>query len=311
MIDWNVVSRSEGIRAGMSSTAWRLAKRAFALFAVFALAYFAWQSRGTLMKVVASAKPGWLVVSVLMWMMLHLISPWFTQFVLRARSLRLDYSIALKIHAGRLPAKYLPGGIWHTVARAGDYHAHGLSGRRVAWYLLIENYAIAAVTLALGGLITGTVVGIGPGWKMVAAACSAIGLCSLLALPLILARSPWPAAAFSSLANYAAGVVVMTVYWITAGAAFVVYVNSFQDLALANSALEIGGIYIFAWSIGFLTLIAPQGIGVSELVGGHLLQGNLAVTGLLALLAGFRAVMLVGDLVTWLLSFLVSDRKAS
>jgi hypothetical protein len=60
-----------------------------------------------------------------------------------------------------------------------------------------------------------------------------------------------------------------------------------------------GGIYLFSWGVGFLSIFAPQGLGVFELVASELLKGSIGFMGLAALIGGFRAVVLVADLVVW------------
>jgi hypothetical protein len=96
--------------------------------------------------------------------------------------------------------------------------------------------------------------------------------------------------------------VVLAFYWIGAGIAFVLFLKAFPTLELAASNIESASIYVFSWGIGFVTLFAPQGIGVSELVASNLLGERGSVAALAALLAGFRVVILTADLTAWLLA---------
>ena len=60
------------------------------------------------------------------------------------------------------------------------------------------------------------------------------------------------------------------------------------------------GVYLFSWGVGFIAIIAPQGIGVFELVASELMDGPIGFMGLAALIAGFRVVVLVADILVWL-----------
>ena len=95
----------------------RVAKLVFTPLALCFLVYVAWQARESFVEVLRNARPGWLAVAVCAWMAAHLCSALFTRAALLACGSRLDYSRSLHIHVARLPARYLPGGVWHTVAR--------------------------------------------------------------------------------------------------------------------------------------------------------------------------------------------------
>src|ERR1700733_9080997 len=58
-----------------------------------------------------------LIITVLLWASLNLLIAVFTWIVLRETGANISYGAILRIHVGRLPARYLPGGIWQTVSR--------------------------------------------------------------------------------------------------------------------------------------------------------------------------------------------------
>ena len=98
----------------------RLAVRIFTPLALAALIVAAWHGRLTLAVLVADARLDFLAASLSIWLILHLVSPVFTLLTLNGLGQALRYRDVLCIHVVRLPAKYLPGGIWHSVARATD-----------------------------------------------------------------------------------------------------------------------------------------------------------------------------------------------
>ena len=95
----------------------------------------------------------------------------------------------------------------------------------------------------------------------------------------------------------------LLVSFLTSGAtlAFLLYLNAFPASTGDFSSVEMGGIYLFSWGIGFVSIFAPQGIGVFEFVASELMGGPIGFMGLAALIAGFRVVVLAADVVVWLI----------
>ena len=62
-----------------------------------------------------------LITSVCLWTLLHLLAPFSPLLILKSFKYPLRYHQVLNIYISRLPARYLPGGIWHTVSRLVDF----------------------------------------------------------------------------------------------------------------------------------------------------------------------------------------------
>jgi hypothetical protein len=281
--------------------------RIFTPLALIALSWAAWNARETLVRIVLESKPLLLLAAVGLWMMVHFIGPVFTALIFRSCQQILSYRQAFLIHANRLPAKYLPGGIWHSVARAADYHGQGINGRPIAIYLLIENFMAAATTLAMGGFIVAGLSSAGEGWRWAAGLLAFFGVVTLLLLPWIVNRHLIQSQGGLALKLYCMGVICGIANWTIAGAAFALYLTSFPALELSTSLVEAAGIYIFAWGVGFITLFAPQGIGIAEFTSAQLLSATHSFGTLATLLAGFRVIVLCADLLAWALSLLISN----
>ncbi len=278
------------------------AKIVFTPLALFFLVYFGWQSRGVLIEIFSTAQFHLLLTSILLWLLLHFISPLFTVIVFHGCKLSIGYKDAFYIHAGRLPAKYLPGGIWHSVVRSVDYHQRKIAPRHVATYLLLENIVAATVTLSIGGLIMLSIPQFEGVWSLTALISSISGICALFILPILVDKYLLPGEDVLSRIPYVTSVICIVFYWIIAAAAFVCFLKSFPELIISVTDFEAGGIYIFSWGIGFITLITPQGIGVSEFVSSSLLGANIPTSSLIAFLAGFRVLILLADLIAWIVS---------
>jgi hypothetical protein len=277
----------------------RWSRVVFTPLSLLLIVWLIWQSRASLGAMADESNWSMLLVVVLLWVLGNALVPAVSVQVFRSCGVRLTYPSAFHIHCNRLPAKYLPGGIWHSVGRAHDYHLLGIGGSQLAVYFIVENFLLVAVTLTLSAgivapLVALPIVSLFLTWLPVL-----LGL-ALLLFPLV-ARPLTRGKVSPTAGAYAAGALLQVVYWCLLGLAFTVYISAFEGLGLDVSKLETAAIYIFSWCLGYLALFAPQGIGVAEFISGNLLRAGGAAE-LLAFLVGFRLVVLVADLLSWALA---------
>jgi hypothetical protein len=121
----------------------------------------------------------------------------------------------------------------------------------------------------------------------------AAGVALALALPLALRFIARPSR--QSWASYVAVLAVTSAFWAGAASLFVLYWSAFPALPITVDALTLYGTYLVSWAAGFVSVFAPQGIGVFEAVAALLLRGAMPFAALAVLAAGFRAVALAGD----------------
>jgi hypothetical protein len=276
----------------------RYIKPAFLIVAVAALAWFAWQSRDLLLEILRDARPCYLFVSVLVWILMNLVAAAFASLVFRALGAPLTLPDAARIHVSNLPARYLPGGIWHTVGRAADYRAAGIGAKSISLFVLLENVLAVCVAFILSGVLL-AVTRSNDDWTLVALTAAFGAGVVLLLLPLILSRVAKSSDQQPALPTLLSLVVLTIVSWSIAATAFVIYVSAFPGVAATPAPLEIAGGYLFSWGVGFIAIFAPQGIGVFEVVAADLLRGTAPLMGIAALLAGFRLVILAADALAW------------
>lgn len=278
----------------------RVLKLLFTPVAFAFLVYFAWQSRAELAELISNASLVHLGLAAIVWALLHALSPVFAVVVFAAFGSEVSWRQAFTTHAARLPARYLPGGVWHTVGRVMDYREQGVAARHLSAFVLLENGLAAAITLAVGGAIVFSMRGADT-VGLIAAAASLAGIVALPLMALAINsrvlqrpdRMP-VAAMFKSAA-------IMGVFWLGATAAFLFYLTAFPASTGDYSLFEMAGIYLFSWGVGFVSIFAPQGIGVFEVVASELMDGPIGLMGLAALIAGFRVVVLVADVAVWLI----------
>lgn len=289
------------------------AKLFFTPFALLCLGYYGWQSREILTSLLVDAQPDRLILSTVLWMSLHYSGPLFTFIIFKSRHFSLNYKKIVLIHALRLPAKYLPGGIWHSVARAADYRNLGLSTRYIGSYLLLENMVAAFVTLALGGFIVSQLPENGQSWciKLLILATSGIASAAVILLPWIFERFIFPTHPALPKPAYFFSIICLIAYWLLAATAFVSFLSAFKGLGLSVSYIQAGGIYIFSWGVGFISIFAPQGIGVAEFISGQLLNADISKSSFVALLASFRLIVFTGDILAWLIAVIISEFSSS
>ena len=273
--------------------------------------YFAWQSRGLLLHLATDANYLFLSLSVLVSMATHCISPAFTVLVMRGLSNSLTYKEAFLIHAGRLPARYLPGGIWHTVARAVGYRDKDISPADIGYYLLLEHLIAACVTLCIGGAIVAAnatvsdyridfVIGIA-----IMAGVSLVMLPRLLVVAMVMVKIYKKQAI--SYKFYLLAVVLSVTVWLFAATSFVLFIKAFDNVIGDYSMIGAGGVYMFSWGVGFVAIFAPQGIGVTEFVSATLLRPEIPpeipLSSFIVLLASFRVAIFLSDMATWCISY--------
>jgi hypothetical protein len=265
------------------------------------LLYFGWHARHTLAAVFVQAKPGPLGVAVLLWVVLHLLSPLLPAMIFRAWGFPMGYARAFKIHAQRLPGRYLPGGIWHTVGRMVDYHGHGIPRRHLAAYVFLETAFPPAVTLLLGGIGLAVFRGMDE-WGIAGLGAAIAAAAGIAFLPAVINRHFLkPPDRLPARAYYGAAA-TLCVYWSVAAAAFVCYMAAFPAVLTDTAWFQVAATYLFSWGVGYLAIFAPQGIGVFEFVAGKLLTAPISLGGMAALMAGFRLVVLAADVIIWSVS---------
>jgi hypothetical protein len=276
----------------------RVAYLPLALAFVFAAG---WGAREVVLDLLARMSWAALAATVALYALLHLLSPAFAHFALRAAGTAIPYRRALAIHVSRLPARYLPGGIWHTVSRVADLRAAGVAPRTLATLVALENSVPVAVA------VIGGVAALGASASRPWIALAAAAIAGLIALPWLLERR-WVLAVRLDRRHYAACVALMLGFWSLAALAFLVYFRAFPDASSAP-ALHVVSAYLLAWASGFVAVFAPQGVGVFEAMVGSMLGGALSFAALVSLALGFRLVVLVADLACWSALLLLRARR--
>jgi len=265
------------------------------------LVYFAYGAREVLGDVLERASARHLLLSLILWASAHFIFPAFSATFLDRKHNRVSYCVMLRIHAKNLPARYIPGGVWHTIGRFVDLRHRGMTSRRLSALMFMENSLLASVALGVGGASVWYSRGFG-GWGSIGAVGALTGLASLVLSPIIVNRWILNNQDRILLALYAKCIAVLVIFWAFAAAAFVSYLNAFAGGLQPMHWLQTGGIYLLSWGLGFVAFFAPQGIGVFEVTLANLLPATYSLGAVAVLIGGFRIVIMAADALVWLIA---------
>ena len=280
------------------------ARRLFIPLCLVSLGYFGWRSRDILGTVLSEAQPLYLGLAVLLWLVSHFIVPLVAVRLFRRSGVNLPYRRAFLIHANRLPARYLPGGIWHTVARVADFHRLGVDKRGLATFVMLESLTALGVAFIIGGTTVAWFAS-SQDLRDLTLLTGMGGAIGLMILPLLI---NWVASHPDyrlDIWTYGQVIGITLLFWLFAASAFVSFAIALQSAFADLPYLQVGGTYLLSWGVGYIAFFAPQGIGVFEGVAGYLLSGSLQATDMMVLVAGFRVVVLGADVLAWLLSQLL------
>lgn len=272
----------------------------FMPLAMLSMAYFAWLHYEVLSLLLKNAQLEFIFLSVCAWILSHFfmaLGSWISAHTCRAN---VSYAFALNTYVKRLPARYLPGGIWHTASRVVDFNKQDIQHPQLTALFLLEYIFALGLAFLLGG------IGVfffqkGTYWGVVAILAATLSVIGMLLAPLFLYRFLLRETVELAYKNYILGIFIYIWIWLALAFAFVLYLFAFPSVVENLSILEIMSTYIFSWGIGFVAIFAPQGIGIFELVSGKLLDPPLALGSIAVLIAGFRVVILLGDISMWVL----------
>jgi hypothetical protein len=282
-----------------------LSKWLFTPLALGALGWFAWSARQVLGDVLSEANIARLGLCVLVWSLGQALVPTFVHWTLRQLNVQVEWKTLLFSHLRRLPARYLPGGVWHTVGRAVDMGRVGIAPRQVVAVISLEQFGALLVTATAGGFITAFFTP-QSSWQWLAVSGAVAGMLGFPVLHRLINRRVLKRAPGISVRGFCAGIAIVCVFWTIATCTFLLYLSALtlpgipELLMSVSDTVRIAGVYLFSWAIGFVAVFAPQGIGVFELVAGDLLNLSTSLVELAVIIAGFRGVVLVADVVLWL-----------
>jgi len=204
-------------------------------------------------------------------------------------------------YAGGL-GKYLPGGAWQYVGRAGLLVRRGVLVGPASGSLVLEAFASAAAAALLAPVAAGA--------RGLIAAAAAVVVVLVLAKVGALARLIRRVPGFGAMElDRLPGLVARYfAVWLLFGVAFWLTARALFDVP-ADQVLKYAGVFAAAWVAGFVVVIAPGGLGVREAVIVALLQGSLGEAEAIVLATASRIAFTLVDLGAGIPSLLAQRRS--
>ncbi len=273
--------------------------------ALSCIIYFTLKHRDLLSDIFSKANPTFLIFSLLLWTCLHLLAPMSPMIILGCLGYSLSYKKLLRIYVTRLPARYLPGGVWHTVSRLADYRSYGIAKKDLSMLAFFETVFPIPVTFFMGGSLLWLC---SPGSlpNSLEIISTITGFIFLFVPIIILKHYPFRnTAPAKNILFYLVLLFLSIIFWFLAAGSFLFYYNSVSfELISIKTFFSVAGAYIFSWGAGYISIFAPQGFGVFEVVVEKIINMPMGFGSSVAFLAGFRLISLLADILIYV-SYLV------
>jgi uncharacterized membrane protein YbhN (UPF0104 family) len=239
-----------------------------------------WDSLGDLLRGVSAPR---LVLSSLCLTAAKLILVELSRLSVDVTGSSIGYRRMFYINSMSQLAKYLPGGVWHFVGRAGFYHQDGLALKTTTRAMVTENLWLVSSAFVVGaGFCASYYVG--------ASGALVVGMILILHVAILfLANAP----SYRTWRVLLKTMVVQWTAWFLIGLAFWLIIPELDSVK--GAALAIGG-FCISWAIGYLAIFAPGGVGVREGVLVGILSATLTGDRSLVLAAMNRLVWILAEL---------------
>ncbi len=231
------------------------------------------------------------------------LSAYFWLVSLRILGQRPRFADLTATAARSLPARYVPLMVTFAISRVALMQRRGVAAGPLALTAALEMAVSLAVSVACGLMLLGWAGDLPGGLAipMIAAVGVIVAASPSVAGRVVAAvarrrrlESLTPVSGFTW-SGYLHMIAASGCYWISAAAVFCLYMRAFEaadDFATARLA----GAFVLTWGgLRFLSVIAPQGIGVVEVSVPSLL-GAADPLAIGLLIFGFRIVLLLRDL---------------
>jgi uncharacterized membrane protein YbhN (UPF0104 family) len=290
------------------------------VFLVLALAAAAWavMSRWEeVRRAVQALSPGTLALALALGLVYVAVTMLSWRAVLTDLGSQLPVSAAGRLFFVSQIGKYLPGGIWNVLAAAEMGVDHEIPRRRSVAVMIVSLLVsiVTGLALAVGAVAVAPRDLVGSyGWVVWALPLFVASLLPpvlnrFLDLALRLTRRP-PLEHPLTARGIAASGVWALLSWLIAGALVWIVATAVGMAATTGTfALAVGG-YALAWTVGFLVVVAPAGVGVREAVLAAVLAGRLDAAGVVVTVLLARIILTVADVVLGLAAASAGRRRA-
>jgi glycosyltransferase 2 family protein len=268
---------------------WRRSQIIFTLVAAAVVAVFFYRHRIDLGILIQSVSPMHFAVAAMIFAAMHIVIASAFHLLHLALGVQKNYFKSIDGYLLRLPARYIPGGFWHSASRYADMHSSKTAaGRDITRIFLAENAAVAATGLILGAVAAWVVPLALPSYLGLLMLAAGIGV-ALTVLALKLSTQTTVQWSICLL-----GVAFLALNWLGLSTAFALFGSGLA--ATTECALPIlGASYLIAAVGGFVAIFAPQGWGITELIFSLSKPCGESALVSVASITGFRLLTLLAD----------------
>lgn len=267
------------------------------VIALFALLVFAARNREAVISTLEVLRFGAALRTGSILLALHFLVVLAFHALHRALGLERPLQRAAISYFQRLPGRFLPGGIWHSVLRYADMH----TDQPIPARFLGTIFAGESLLVAGSGLSAAGVLGLlfaNPGFfnSAIATLMIAIGLVFVMGLLVICFRIT----SYRAWRLVATSLALMSSIWIASAIAFATLAS--DELHWTFTQCSVGAVaasYLGAASVGYVAVFAPQGWGVTELALATLQPCDIQAASLIALVFGYRVISLCTDVIAY------------
>jgi glycosyltransferase 2 family protein len=281
------------------------ARTIFSIISIVTIIVYLWWHRDQIAGLARGAAPGRIAIAGLLFALLHFIIAAAFHFAQAAVMVKRPYVAGVDSYMRRLPARYIPGGVWHSFSRYLDIHEQRHADKRgLLRVFFVENAVVGVSGLGLAAILLGFVAAANPLTDLIR--LTLLGLFVGAAAVLIYAARF--AGTRMDLRALASALALMSVNWIGVALAFSIFFSG-VDAARTCPLLDVAAGYLSAASIGFVAVFAPQGWGVAELVLAIQHPCGISTPVAVASLTGFRVLGALADITLYTCWRLVAGRR--
>ncbi|MEZ5548652.1 MAG: hypothetical protein R3E74_12865 [Pseudomonadales bacterium] len=243
----------------------------------------------------------WLLTVIGILMLQNVLAAWFTSTLVSEMSASLDFISVLRIHVARLPARYLPGGIWHVASKLYDFHSQGVKTSKLTGLAFYETSIPIMITLLIGGgVVFFSDLDLSWIWMRISLFAALVAMILIIVCGALGRIKKFETLLVSRVIFYKA-CIVSALYWALAGLGFSFYLGSLLGEVALKNFTDVWGVYIFSWGIGNLAIFAPQGLGVLEWMVDSMLPMLDGVGAMMVVAAGYRIMIFISDVLCFLI----------
>lgn len=231
-----------------------IAKQVWLVVVFVAIGIYFFRNAPQLLQYIQDVRSEKIIFSLGLLVVGKLALVWLSLYTVRDTTWEPTFLTMYAINAYTQNAKYLPGGIWHFVGRAGYYKLNNLSLKATSRAMVIENMWLVLSAFFCGSILL--VVSLAEQPLMPVFVCIVIWW----VISWIIARWTVPVL---DIHTFLRTIAFQIMIWMPLGLSYAVLL----PVALEPDVIAISaGSFIVSWLIGYLTIFAPGGIGTREIV---------------------------------------------